>query len=214
MVLVTKKSSNIKKITDLNQKKVGIWASGGVFYMPVKILMRKYNINPIYANQGWDIDMFLNDEIDVASAMLYNEYNQMLLKGLKNEELTIFNPADYGANFPEDGLYVSNKFLKNRKPVINKFVKATVKGWNYAINNPDEAINILMKEMTTSDVHATKEHQMKMIDVIAKNIRQKNKKVGFILKKTDFDFVKQSLQKSELLGQKKINYNNFYYKPQ
>ncbi len=45
------------------------------------------------------------EAVTIASAMHYNEYHKLLEAGLRPEELVVFTLADYGLDFPEDGLY-------------------------------------------------------------------------------------------------------------
>ncbi|HOV12890.1 MAG TPA: ABC transporter substrate-binding protein, partial [Spirochaetota bacterium] len=200
LVLVTKKKSGITSIKDINNRKVGTWS--GVFMTPIKAMMKINDVKPIYIKMGFDVQPFIDDKFDMAgeitSAMLYNEYNLILSKGLKESDLLIFNPADFGANFPEDGIYTTKDILKNKPDVVKKFVTASIQGWKYAIDNPDEAVEILLKNQAVD-----KSHQMKMLKTISSSIKVGGT-VSSSLNKKDYDFVYNTLKENEMLGKKEV----------
>ena len=171
-------------------------------------MMRLNNIKYKKIKEGYDMQPFVDgkyDEIgEVVSAMLYNEYNQIIAKGVKKSELIIFNPADYKANFPEDGIYVSKNLIKSNKSVAGKFISASLRGWNYALAHPEEAVNIVM-----ANGAADKKHQLNMIKVIKQNITTGGK-VSYKMKKQSFDFVKGQMKQGGLLGNTVMEYANFF----
>ena len=104
LMLIAKKSSNIKTPQDMNGKKVGIW--GADFQIQPRAFFKKYNLHINVIHQSFSVILFLRGGVDVASAMWYNEYHTIINSGLNEDELTTFFFYDYGLNFPEDGIYV------------------------------------------------------------------------------------------------------------
>ena len=206
LVLVTKESSGIKSLKDMTGRKVGTWS--GLFIMPIKAMMSINSIQPTYIKIGFDVQPFVEDKYDLAgeitSAMLYNEYNQILSKGIKEANLLVFNPADYGANFPEDGIYASKDMVKAKPETVKKFILASVEGWKYSFENPSETADILLKNGAID-----KNHQIKMLNSIAISVKKGNN-ISTILEKKDFDFVLKTLKDSQLLGKKELKYNDFF----
>ncbi|HBD96300.1 MAG: hypothetical protein A2015_15365 [Spirochaetes bacterium GWF1_31_7] len=206
LVLVANKKSNITKFSDMNGKKIGYWA--GMFSTPIKTLVRQQKITPNLVEEGFDMMPFVNGNYDaigeVISVMLYNEYNILLEKGMKESDLIIFNPKDFNANFPEDGLYVSQKYLSENKEIVQSVVKATLQGWQFVIDNEKEALDIVMKYSKGDRIH-----QGKMLSAIIKNIPVKAK-VNHLLNEKDFNFVKDSLLNSGYLGTNEIKYSSFF----
>jgi NitT/TauT family transport system substrate-binding protein len=91
--------------------------------------------------QGFNVDPLLQKQAACISTMTYNEYWQVIEAGMKPEELVTFKYEDEGVATLEDGLYVLEDKLPTR-PFVDKmarFVKASMKGWEYAEANPDEA---------------------------------------------------------------------------
>src|SRR5260363_181229 len=100
--------------------------------------------------------------------MTYNEYWQVIDAGLKPDELVVFNYTDQGVSTMEDGLYVLESKLSDAAftAKMAKFVKATMKGWEFARSNPDEAVKIVLDNDATG---AQKEaHQKRMMGEINK----------------------------------------------
>ena len=78
--------------------------------------------------------------------MTYNEYWQVIDAGIPADQLVTFKYEDQGVATLEDGLYVMEDKLKDPAFVdtMAKFVKASMKGWDYARANGDEAAKIVL----------------------------------------------------------------------
>ena len=100
--------------------------------------------------------------------MTYNEYGQVLDAGLKPEDLIVFKYEDQGVSTLEDGLYALQSTLDKPENVdkLARFVGASMKGWAYAGEHPDEAAGIVLDNDTTGA--QTEEHQKFMMGEIAK----------------------------------------------
>ena len=100
--------------------------------------------------------------------MTYNEYWQVIDAGIPAEELVVFKYEDEGVATLEDGLYVLEDKLKDPAFVdtMARFVKASMKGWDYARANPDEAAMIVLENDETGA--QTETHQKRMMGEINK----------------------------------------------
>jgi len=161
LMLIAKKSSGIKKPVDLNGKKVGLW--GGDFRIQPEAFFKKLNISVTVVPQSYSVNLFLRDGVQAASAMWYNEYHTILNAGINADELTTFFYSDYGLNFPEDGLYIMEDVLKKDPAAACAFVQASMEGWKYAFDHPEEAVNIVLKYMFAANVPANRVHQKWML---------------------------------------------------
>lgn len=54
--------------------------------------------------------------------------------------------ADYGANVLAHGIVVHRDFIKSQPDLIRRFMAASVKSWDYAVNHKSEAVAALMEE--------------------------------------------------------------------
>lgn len=175
LMLVAKKSSGINALDDLQGKKLGIWSSGFddipfAFLREKKIEMEIVRIHST-------INLFLMDAIDVMTVMNYNEYNQIINSGINEDELTTFYFADYGYDIPEDGLYCLASTWAAKKASLKKFAEATLKGWEYAANNKDYTINLVVEEMQKVHLPNNKPHQRWMLDRMLELITPTQKRV-------------------------------------
>jgi NitT/TauT family transport system substrate-binding protein len=79
-----------------------------------------------------------------------------------------FKYEDMGVATLEDGIWVLEENLKDPafKEKMVKFVRASMKGWKYAEENPDEAAEIVLENDETGA--QTEAHQKRMMGEIAK----------------------------------------------
>jgi len=62
----------------------------------------------------------------------------------RNLTLKSFNPADYRVEFYGDTLFTLARFARVDPEVVQRFRAATLKGWAYALDNPDEIASRLV----------------------------------------------------------------------
>ncbi|WP_309570636.1 ABC transporter substrate-binding protein [Deinococcus sp.] len=160
--LVSLKSKDIMKPADLMGKKVGVWPSGNEY--PAVALLKKNGMttsldstvsNPSVqaVTYPFDPSLVFPDKVDAVSAMTYNEVDQIVGLGYPLDKLNVMSAADNGVNLLEDLMFTTQKVLdtKNFKgsgmsgqEVAAKLVRATIKGWNYAVANQKEAVSIVL----------------------------------------------------------------------
>ena len=178
LLLLAHKDSDIRTPADFAGKTVGVWL--GNWEAQFNALIAKENIDPnsfTLVSQGFSMDSFINRDLDVASAMIYNEYYAVLESGLKADEIMIIDYADYGLDFPGDTLFTSATIVQENPELCQKMVKASLRGWQYAIENPQEAVDIVMKYDTSKSL--TREHQVSMMNEIAKLVQVSIRPVGY-----------------------------------
>ena len=100
--------------------------------------------------------------------MTYNEYWQVIDAGLSEDDIVVFNYTDEGVATLEDGLYVLEDRLQDPEFVdtMARFVKASMKGWMWAKDNPEDAAMIVLDNDATGA--QTEKHQTRMMGEIAK----------------------------------------------
>jgi NitT/TauT family transport system substrate-binding protein len=210
LMLIAKKSSGIKSPQDMNGKKVGIW--GGDFQIQPMAFFKKYNLNVKTVMQGNSINLFFFDGIDVTSAMWYNEYHTILNSGFNPDELNTFFFADFGLNFPEEGIYCSEKFYKENPKVCKAFIEATLEGWQYSFEHPEEAIQIVQRHIKLANLPTNKAHQRWMLSKMKDLIfPSKNMDKFETLSKDNYMLVGSKLLESGLI--KKIPQYDSLYRP-
>lgn len=170
LLLLAKKSSGIETPADFVNKRVGVWL--GSWEAQFNALMAKEGLSNQdfrLVAQGYDMTPFITGKLDVASAMIYNEYHTVIEGELTPEELNIIDYADYGLGFPGDVLFTSRELVKQQPELAVKMLRATLRGWEYAIDNPEEAVNIVLKyDLTGTQEY---EHQLAMMREMTKLVR-------------------------------------------
>jgi len=188
LLLLAFKSSGIEGPADFAGKRVGVWL--GAWEAQFDAMMAKQGLTTndfSLVSQGFTMDPFLKRELDVASAMIYNEYYVVLESGVKVEELNIIDYANYGLDFPGDTLFTSRQTLEQKPDLCERMVRASLRGWQYAVDNPEEAADIVLK-YDKAGVQ-TREHQLSMMNEIAKLVLLPVRPLGF----TDRDSVRRTI---------------------
>jgi NitT/TauT family transport system substrate-binding protein len=208
LLFVSKKESGIEKLSDFNNKSIGVWKSG--FDEVGKALMISNNYNVEWVPILSTINLFMVGGIDALTVMWFNEYFQIINAGINPDELNTFLFADYGYNVPEDGLYCLNSTLNQRPDDLKKFLRATYKGWDYAKNNFDETIDVVLGIMKKSNIQTNKSHQTWMLNKVLEmlEVGDKNVRIGE-LAETDF-YKTQSILIDGGYMQKRFGFSDFH----
>ncbi|APG85442.1 ABC transporter substrate-binding protein [Sinorhizobium americanum] len=173
MMLTCLKESGVKTPEDFKGKTLGVWFFGNEY--PFLSWMAQLKIptdggpnGVTVLKQGFNVDPLIQKQAACISTMTYNEYWQVIDAGIKAEDLVTFKYEDQGVATLEDGLYVLEDKLKDAafKEKMVKFVRASMKGWKYAEENPDEAADIVLENDSTGA--QTEKHQKRMMGEIAK----------------------------------------------
>jgi len=182
---VVKKSKGITQLSQLKGKKIGIWKSG--FDEVPKALMAEKGIQVEWVPLLSTVNLFLIDGIDAMTVMSYNEYDQIVNRGINEDELQCFPMAAYGYDIPEDGLYCLKSTSQSKTQALKKFRQASLRGWEYAAKNKEYTLELVLKRMNEARVPANKAHQAWMLDKMLELINPgaKGIKAGE-LKESDF----------------------------
>jgi len=173
MMLTCRKETGIESPEDFRGRTLGVWFFGNEY--PFLSWMSKLGIpteggddGVTVLKQGFNVDPLLQKQADCISTMTYNEYWQVIDAGLTEDELVVFPYEDQGVSTMEDGLYVLEENLKDEAFVdkMARFVAASMKGWDYARENPDQAAEIVLDNDATGA--QTEKHQKRMVAEINK----------------------------------------------
>ena len=173
MMLTCRADSGVKTPADFKGKTLGVWFGGNEYpfltWMATLGLPTTGGADGVEVlKQGFNVDPLLQKQAACISTMTYNEYWQLIEAGMKPEELITFKYEDEGVATLEDGLYVMEDKLADPAFVdkMARFVKASMEGWKYAEEHPDEAAEIVLEHDETGA--QTEEHQKRMMSEVAK----------------------------------------------
>ncbi len=173
MMLTCLKETGVTGPEDFPGRTLGVWFFGNEY--PFLSWMSKLGIptdggaeGVEVLKQGFNVDPLLQRQADCISTMTYNEYWQVIDAGISPDELITFKYEDQGVATLEDGLYVLESDLEDPAFVdrMARFVRASMKGWKWAEENPEDAAMIVLDNDATGA--QTEEHQIRMMGEIAK----------------------------------------------
>ena len=164
---VALKSSGIKTVEDFAGKNVGVWAFGNEF--PAQACFRAHgltsDLDPTVSNPdihttvyAFDPSLVFPNKVDVASAMIYNELDQIRGLGFPLDKLNFISASASGCGLLEDFIFSTRKLLDSTnwttaagvqsglsgKELAQRFVRASLKGWQWALNNQASAVQVVL----------------------------------------------------------------------
>ncbi len=172
MMLTCRADTGITSPADFAGKTLGVWFYGNEY--PFLSWMGKLGLSTeggdgvTVLKQGFNVDPILQGQAACVSTMTYNEYWQIIDAGIGADDLVTFKYEDQGVATLEDGLYVLEDKLSDPAEVdkLARFVRASMKGWKWAEENPTEAAMIVLEADETGA--QTEKHQIRMMGEIAK----------------------------------------------
>ena len=171
--LTCRKETGIKSPEDFRGKTIGVWFFGNEY--PFLSWMSQLGIptdggdnGVTILKQGFNVDPLLQKQADCISTMTYNEYWQVIDAGISPDDLVVFKYQDQGVSTLEDGIYVLEDRLADPafQDQMVRFVRASMKGWKWAEENPDAAADIVLDNDASGA--QTEKHQRRMMGEIAK----------------------------------------------
>ena len=144
--------------------KVGIWNAG---FGQVAIGMSiKENLNYRWIPFATNVNLFVSGAIDATLAMSYNEYYQLVQTGIELSDESVYRFRDHGYNIQEDGVYVTKEFYEKNKDLAERFAVASRQGWEWAIQNPEETLEIVMMYVQKEHIATNRVLQKLMLDEV------------------------------------------------
>ena len=173
MQLTCRNDSGVTSVEDFPGQTLGVWFFGNEY--PFLSFMAHLDIpteggpdGVTVLKQGFNVDPLIQNQAACISTMTYNEYWQVIDAGFTPEDLTVFKYEDEGVATLEDGLWVREDRLEDPEFVetIAKFVRASMKGWKWAEENPEDAAMIVLDNDETGAQQ--EHHQIRMMSEVAK----------------------------------------------
>ncbi len=217
--MVAEATSGITSYDDLAGRTVGVWDFGSEY--PAQVCLRAHGLtsgldDDLPAGQEPDVEtivyafdpaLVFPDQVDMASAMVYNELDQIVGLGYPLDELTRLPSADHGCGLLEDFIFTTQELLDTTnfegsglsgREIAARFLRATIRGWQWAIDpaNRDQATSLVLDVCgDTCDGSGTRQdpavHQRWQLDRVAELVQpgqlgEPEVTVG-CLNRTDYD---------------------------
>ena len=151
--------SGIETPADWEGKKVGNWGFGNEYEVLAAIEKFDVTVGELVA-QDFTMNALLNNEIDAAEAMIYNEYAQVL-EAVNPDTGELYQPEDLSVidyNDPEvatamlqDGIWVNADWIAEEanQEIATRFLTASFQGWIHCLDNFDECVQVVLDNGST-----------------------------------------------------------------
>lgn len=146
-VFLTKRSSGIKNPADLAGKNVMIFP--GAQDPELMLLLKQQKLSKFDLNliaTSTDLNDLINNEVDAFNAYISNEPYALEQLGIP---YYLIKPTDYGIDFYSDILITNKLSISTHQKRTDAFIAASLKGWQYALSHPEEAITLFKNEYPT-----------------------------------------------------------------
>lgn len=147
--IVTLKSKGIAKPKDLEGKILGAPAPDGAYAQwPIFVDANKIDASKVkIENVGFPVrePMLAQGKVDAITGFWFSSYMNLKANGIKGEDIVVMMMRDHGVDLYGNVVIVNPDFAKANPKAVAGFVRATIKGIQDTIKNPDAAIDALMK---------------------------------------------------------------------
>ena len=161
MVIVSRRG-----VDPLTQKgaRVGVWSAG--FYQIALCMCEEEGLDYEWVPFASNVNLFIKGAIDATLAMCYNEYYQIIQAGYELSDENVYRFCDHGYNVQEDGVYVTRDYYKTHKAQTQRFAEASRRGWEWAAEHPDEALDIVMEYVQANHIATNRSLQRLMLQEV------------------------------------------------
>ncbi len=161
-LMVSFVDTGVESVEDFAGLRVGTWGFGNEHELFAA--MRGVGIDPentddvTVVQQPFDMSLLLNGGLDVAQAMTYNEYAQVLEQVnpdtgelYQPEELNVIDFNDVGTAMLQDLVFASADWLaeEGNEDIAVAFLRAAFRGWIHCRENFDECVEIVLDNGST-----------------------------------------------------------------
>lgn len=149
------KEHNVKSPSDWQSLKIGVLSGTATEYV-YRALLHKFNFDGSKLNEievSFDLNSFINKQYDVRPAFIYDE-----TVSLDNQNISydIIKPNEFGVNFLGTVYFCKRKYLEENPKVVKKVIYSLIEGWEYALENQSETINLLKNNFPSIDTEREK----------------------------------------------------------
>jgi len=162
---VSWKGSGITSVDDFEGKRIGSWGFGNEWEIFAAMADKGLDASTVQiTTQDFSMNALLDKDVDAAQAMTYNELAQLLEtvdpatgKLYTMDDIDVISYEDTAGAMLQDALWADTQRLADDPAYADaakRFLKAVVKGWVYARDNPTEAADITYAAATAPGVDA------------------------------------------------------------
>jgi NitT/TauT family transport system substrate-binding protein len=135
-------STGITRPQDLAGKKIRVTAN---LVSPLRAMAARVGVSPdqyTEVNLPSDLALFASGEVPVWGSYLNVFATEVRQAGYN---INILYPDDYGVHFYGNSIFTRDDFVASNPELVLRFLRATLKGWTFAVENPTAVGQIVVK---------------------------------------------------------------------
>ncbi len=161
--LMVRADSNIYSPHDLVGKRVMLQMGDNAINTLAMLHNEGVEISDIEViKQSYVIDELVSKSVDAMGVYIINRPFLLNQAGINYR---IIYPINYGIDFYGDTLFTTEDEVKNNPERVDRLLRATLRGWQYAMNHSDEIIDLTIQQY---DVKESREHLLFAAEAIKK----------------------------------------------
>ncbi|WP_127471120.1 diguanylate cyclase [Thiomicrorhabdus aquaedulcis] len=206
-VFITLKSSGIDSLYDLNSRAIAFYEKDTDGF-GLLAMLRQNNVQPDLSRmmiKGLPDSLLLN-KIQAYPSYLSNEPYWFKQQGI---DINIINPMHYGLDFYGDMLFTTQTELNQHPERVERFKRATLKGWDYALKHKKELINYIKDDLKSDK---TFDHLLFEANVLEEMIQPHSTPIGS-LNPGRLEFMQKTLLAHNLIDSA-FELNSGIYQPE
>ena len=185
----------------LTQKgaRVGIWNVG--FGQLAICMSIKDRLEYEWVRFAQNVNLFVAGALDATLAMSYNEFYQLVQAGIEMTDKNVYRFCDHGYNVQEDGVYMTRDYYEQHREQARKFAEGSRKGWEWAAQHPEEALDIVMQYVDKDHIATNRVMQRLMLkEVLRLQVDRESKKREFRLRPDMVRMASQLMVENHMLS--------------
>ncbi|WP_431795396.1 ABC transporter substrate-binding protein [Microbacterium enclense] len=160
---VSWKDSGITSVDDFEGKRIGSWGFGNEWEIFAAMADKGLDASTVQiTTQDFSMNALLDKDVDAAQAMTYNELAQLLEtvdpatgELYTMDDINVISYEDTAGAMLQDAIWADTQRLSDDPAYADaatRFLKAVIKGWVFARDNPTEAADITYAAATAPNV--------------------------------------------------------------
>jgi NitT/TauT family transport system substrate-binding protein len=150
LAFMTLASSGLTRPQDFPGHTIRTLAPGGSAVV-FRAMMTRLGLDPDSVQEvdvGYDLSPFFAGEVDIYPCYINI---QVLTAREQGYEVNLILPEDYGIHLYGDTLFTTDRLIQENPDLVLRFLRATLRGWRWAVENPEEAGPLALKYDPTLD---------------------------------------------------------------
>lgn len=155
-IILSRRDSGIRRPSDLIGKRVATNSDMGYAQLRAILLHEGIPAREVeVVDSSWDLEDLIEGRVDATLDYITDQPHQLAMRGI---DYHIIQPIDYGVDFYGDCIFTSEEEARRNPQRVEAFRRASLLGWRYALDHPDELIDYILTLPGARERGLTKQH--------------------------------------------------------